>query len=74
MRRQELYLINYLSLQLTTKLIPLPNSLEEALSKLDLQGTIVLMAILSQQALMLQQEDIRKKNLSNLSKPKLISI
>ena len=37
------------------------NPLEEALNSLDLQGTLVLLALLSQRALYLQQEELKHK-------------
>lgn len=45
------------------------NSLEEALSKMNLQSTLVLLTILTQRALELQQEEQRKNNVSKLMKP-----
>lgn len=45
------------------------NPLEESLSKLDLQSTLVLMGILSQRALELQLQEQRKNNISKLMKP-----
>lgn len=45
------------------------NNLEEALSKLDLQATLVLLNILSAQALSLQQAAAKKENISRLMKP-----
>lgn len=45
------------------------NPLEDSLSKLDLQGTLVLLNLLAQQALMLQQAEAKKANISKLMKP-----
>lgn len=42
------------------------NPLETALNQLDLQGTLILMNLLSQKALFMQQEEL--KNRSNVSK------
>lgn len=52
-----------------TTLIPKKNPLEEALSNLDLQATIVLLTVLSQRALMLQQEQLKKTKVDKLLKP-----
>lgn len=43
--------------------VPVVNPLENALEKLDLQGTLVLLNVLAQRALMLQQ---------SLGKPKIL--
>ena len=43
--------------------------LEQALDKLDLQGILVLMAILSQKAIMMQQNEARKARVDKLMKP-----
>lgn len=45
------------------------NPLEEALDKLDLQATLVLLTMLSQKALMLQQAEAKKATVSKLLKP-----
>jgi len=45
------------------------NNLEEALSKLDLQATLVLLNILSSQALSLQQAEAKKARISKLIEP-----
>ena len=45
------------------------NPLEESLSKLDLQGTIVLMNVLSARALELHMEKAKKDNITRLMKP-----
>lgn len=45
------------------------NLLEESLSKLDLQSTIVLLNLLASQALMLQQAEAKKANITRLMKP-----
>lgn len=45
------------------------NPLEESLGKLDLQATLVLLNLLGQQALMLQQAEAKKNNLTKLMKP-----
>ena len=46
-----------------------PNPLEEALGKLDLQATLVLLSVLSQRALMLQQKEAKVTKIDNLLKP-----
>lgn len=45
------------------------NPLEESLSKLDLQATLVLLNLLANQALMLQQAEAKKNNINKLLKP-----
>lgn len=45
------------------------NPLEEALDKLDLQATLVLLTMLSQKALMLQQAEAKKNTVAKLMKP-----
>jgi len=51
------------------KLVEKKNPLEEALSKLDLQGTLVLLNILSTRALGLQQDEARKAKVQQLINP-----
>jgi len=50
-------------------LIQPKNPLEESLSKLDLQGTIVLLNLLASKALELQQAEAKKNNITRLMKP-----
>lgn len=46
------------------------NLFEQALEKLDLQGTLALMTVLSERALFLNSQDILKKK--SILKPKLL--
>ena len=52
-----------------TTIVPKKNPLEESLSKLDLQATLVLLTVLSQRALMLQQEQLKNTKVDKLLKP-----
>lgn len=45
------------------------NTLEEALDKMNLQSTLVLLTILSNRALSLQQQEAKKNHISKLMKP-----
>jgi len=46
--------------------VPIVNPLEDALSKLDLQSTLVLLNVLAQRALMLQQSQGKPKILKGI--------
>lgn len=52
-----------------TPVLTKKNPLEEALDKLDLQATLVLLTMLSQKALMLQQAEAKKNTVAKLLKP-----